>query len=139
MTLRDFAADVAAHLAAGGLSLTLGTNLFIGKMPPSRIASAATPLVSVMTIGGPPPIDYCNGSAHTPQLYQPTVQVLVRSPARDWSAGDATARGCFDVMNDTVPTSYFGSRAQTAAPLYLGEDEAGEHSWTIPVTLWIEE
>jgi hypothetical protein len=140
MALRDFASDVATALDADvALSLTLGTNLFIGKMRAADIGGVPDACVSVMTIGGPPPQDYCQGGTHSPQYYQPTLQVMVRSAPRDWAGGDAVARAVFESVNDSPPSAYHGARAQTGAPLYVGEDDEGQHLWSIPFTLHIVE
>lgn len=137
MVLRDYAADVVTKLAAAGISLTAGTNLFHGKMRAADVAGFPDKAVSVLTLGGPAPQDYCQGGTHTPQMYQPTVQIMIRSNVRDFSGGETLARTVYGAIHDASITGYHGCRAQTGSPIYVGETNEGHHLWSLAITLMI--
>lgn len=136
----DYADDVATALDTdAGLSLTLGTNLFRGKMRAYEAESFPRECVACEAAGGPAPQDYCNGNTHTPQMRDPVVQVMVRGDARDYSGGETLARAVWDSLHDNPPSGYIHMRCMNATPLYVGEDEDGSHLWSINVALRIEE
>ena len=131
MPLKDAAADVAGFLngkVAGATTLTLGTNLFIGKMP-GQDKAPVHPCVAVLGTGGPQAEPYIGGRRES--LYRPTVQVLVRGPAGDDQAGALVAREILAWLNLQVVTGYVSWNVRESAPTYLGTDRDQHGLWSL--------
>lgn len=64
--------DVGTYLAAAGLSLTVGTNLFYGRMPDSP-----DKCVSLYETGGASPLDTMSNNTEPP-VTSPRLQILSR-------------------------------------------------------------
>lgn len=137
-TLTDYAADVATKLAAAGLSLVKGTNLFNGPMRANAAEGISGQAVFCHVVGGLPAIDYCDNSA-SPQLHFPTVQIMVRSNPRAWDAGLALANNVYEAVHDQPPAGYVSARCAQSAPLYAGELTNGEFLWSINLDMIKEE
>jgi hypothetical protein len=128
--LKDAAADVAAFLngkAASSLTMTEGTNLFIGQM--RAIDRTPAPGVFVLGTGGPSPSAYIGG--HRTALFTPTVQVMVRGPAGDDTEGAAIAGAIYAWLHQQVPVGYVSWDARDSAPVYLGDDGKQHGLWVI--------
>lgn len=65
--------DIGAHLASEVGSLTLGTNLFLSRLPDDPDTC-----VGVFEYGGDSPIETMNGTA-VPIVEQPRVQIVTRA------------------------------------------------------------
>jgi hypothetical protein len=137
-TISDHAVNVAVQLAAAGIGLTRGTNLYNGPMRAQDAEGVPSEAVFCHVTGGVPPIDYCDNS-HTPQLHQPSVQIMIRSAPRGYDAGLALANDVYEAMHSKPPSGYFGCLAQQSAPLYAGETRNGEFLWTVNLTLYLDE
>ena len=61
--------DVGAYLAAAGLSLTVGTNLFYGRLP-----DTPDKCVAIYETGGAAPVDTMSDNTE-PIVVQPRLQV----------------------------------------------------------------
>lgn len=131
--------DVAVQLASSGLGLTLGTNLFWGKLrevdPGTGISSTA---VFVATRLSPAPENYCDGQ-RLPQAREPQLQIMVRSNPQDFAGGQALARGVKDALHDIALSGYDACRITQAEPVPIGETDSGEHLFSLNVHLWIDE
>lgn len=129
--LKDAAADVAAFLdakAAGATTLTLGTNLFIGKMP-NQDKAPSHPCVAVLGTGGPSSEPYFGGRRQS--LYRPTVQVMVRGPAGDDQAGSLVARAILAWLHQQVVSGYVTWSVRESGPTYLGADRDQHGLWSL--------
>ncbi len=130
--LRDAAADVAAFLdgkTVGATLLALGTSLFIGQMRSGDRTPA--PAVFCLGTGGPGPQPYLGG--HRTALYRPTVQVMVKGPTGDDTAGDLLAREVYAWLNMQVVAGYLSWFCRDSAPAFLGSDKDQHGLWSINV------
>jgi hypothetical protein len=116
-------------------SLTRGTNLFRG---PERAPSTAVPsqAVFVLVSGGPASEAYADGT-NVERAYS-ALQIIVRSNPNDYSGGDTLARQVRAALHHASVPGYLDLRAMQSEPIYLGEDEAGSHRWSINVECWRE-
>lgn len=139
----DPALDVVAFLAAnlgtvGGVTWTNaggGINLFTGPVRPTvaPVAAAAgvpSAAIFVLASGGPPVEPYIGG-ASAGSTYQARVQVRVRMNPGDNENATLVARTVRDKLHKGVISGYASSLAQNAEPLYLGQDKAGSHEWSV--------
>jgi hypothetical protein len=130
MPLKDVAADVAAFLTtktAGGVVLTLGTNLFRGRMREGD--RTPSPAVFCLNTGGPEPEFYVGGRRTA--LYRPTVQVMVRGPAGDDQVGELIAREVLAWLSMQTPAGYASWNARDSQPAFLGVDSDQHGQWAI--------
>jgi hypothetical protein len=131
--------NVAQALASAGLGLTLGTNLFWGKVREVDTASGVpSQAVFVTPHLSPAPENYCDGS-RTPQAREPQLQITVRSGRQDYSGGQSLARSVQDALHDIPPSGYNACRITQAEPVPIGETASGEHLFSLNVHLWIDE
>lgn len=131
--VKNPAADVVAFLdskTAGGVTLTRGTNLFIGHM--RTVERTPSPSVFALNTGGPTPEPYLQG--HRTALFRPTVQVMVRGPAGDLEAGEALARDVFAWLHQRIVAGYTSWYARDSAPALVAVEDAAQHPiWAINV------
>jgi hypothetical protein len=122
------AEDLVTVLAAAGLGLVPGTNIFRG---PPRAPSAGVPSKAVFCLGtgGYPPRPFVDGSGLC--VRQPTVQITIRSDAEDFAGGEALARDVSNAVHMHPPAGYGDVLVRESEPTYLGQDEAGRHLWSI--------
>lgn len=137
MALSNYEEDVVDALAAGGIGLTKGTNLFAG---PLRSASENFPqkVVTCMLNGGPSPLNYCDGTAAN-QLRYPVVQILIRSDPHGYEAGRNLVEQVYETLHDTPPAGYIGARFLSSGPGYIGSEDNGNHVWSLNLQMWINE
>lgn len=128
---QDPTVDVAAHLAAAGLDLTLGTNLFMG---PVRAQSADVPAAAVFVHaqGGEGPEPYLGAGAST---WEVEVEVTVRAEAQDFNGGRTRARAIIQAVHLATVAGYYSVRSEDAEPDYLEADDAGCHEWAVAFTV----
>lgn len=127
---------VVAILAAAGLGLTGGTNLFGG---PVRPQGSGVPLASVFALstGGPVHQPYI-GNAH--DLTIATVQVNVRGAPGDFAGGETLARACLVAIHRAAIAGYAGCIVREPRPTYLGADAGTDtHLWSLNVELTLVE
>jgi hypothetical protein len=123
--------DVAQHLAAAGLGLTLGGNLYASPSLPSADASVPVRAVFVLSAGGD--VDaYLGGGS----LWEAPVEVTVRSPSSAYAAGRTLALACLEALHLAQLPGYVSCAAEAAQPEYLGQDESGAHEWVVDVLVW---
>lgn len=117
-------AEVVANLlVAGGLSLTLGTNLFLG---PERPPNAGIPHVAtfVQVYGGV--VQPLMGVSSDYQVSR--IQVLHRGAVDAYKAAQDFARSMMPVLHRVDPSEsgYFDCTVLQPEPLFLGRDDT-EH------------
>ncbi|TQF12482.1 hypothetical protein FJV41_28780 [Myxococcus llanfairpwllgwyngyllgogerychwyrndrobwllllantysiliogogogochensis] len=124
---RDVAADLAQLLAAGGLGLSVGSNLFLG--PTLEADEATVPDVScfVLQSGGDPPQGYLGGRTTYRTV---TCQVRVRSARESFRAGQALALSALDVLHLANAAPYVLIEVDEGSPNYFGMDGSDRHWWT---------
>jgi hypothetical protein len=128
--------DILTALAAAGIGLSRGINLFCG---PPRAANPPTiphQAVFVLASGGPEQEAYSDGTT-TERRYS-AVQVRVRSNPRGFDAGNTLARQVRDALHHRTLTGYLDVRAMQSEPIYIGEDEPGHHEFSVNLELWTE-
>ncbi len=119
------ATDVATELAAAGISLTLGTNLFTG---PIRDVSASVPKNSVFVKGLPGGLPE-RTMGESDELRSPLVSVQVR-----WTTfgdGDTKVRQIQEALQAVSISGYLDVAAQQSEPLVLPQDNEGLHQWSM--------
>jgi hypothetical protein len=133
----DPADALATVLAAAGLSLTRGTNLFVGQMPPAGLAidgvTVAGKCVSVLATGGSSPQGFV-GQGKKAVLY-PRCQITVRGDVEAYQAGQTLAFGVFEALNQTTTGTFFAIQVRESAPAYMGQDSARRDRWVLNVDL----
>jgi hypothetical protein len=127
-------ADMVTRLSALA-ALTSGVNLFRGKM--RRDGHVPQLCVSVLSSGGPAPIAYAGGT--TTERRFDSLQIIVRANRDAFQSGQELAKSVYAQAHRAPLSGYLDVRATTAAPLYLGEDAAKTHEWSINLELWYEE
>lgn len=130
------AEDVAVYLDANVAGLTLGTNLFIGRMPDAPDAAVA--------VGEPPgsPPTMHMGNNPVP-IEQPQIQIRVRAASADtsYSAARTTIRACYNALKTASGTINgtrylgFGPRQD---PFPLGADDWEREEWSVNFDVWRE-
>lgn len=117
--------DVATFLASAGLSLTLGTNLFVG-LP--RDVSSAVPKNAVFVFGIPGGgVERTMGEVT--ELRSPHVNVRVRWTS--FSSGDTKTRAVQEALQAPSISGYLDIAAMQSEPLVLGQDQEGLHMWSL--------
>jgi len=116
------------------------TNLFRGPVYPDENVGSPIPreAVFVQLTGGPPPLDYSDGSI-SPQEYEYNVQVIVRGAPDTYGSTRTKAQTIWVLIHDTDPAPYIAVRATTASPVPVGQDERRSFIFVINARLLIVE
>jgi hypothetical protein len=130
--MRDSAADIATVLAGAGLSLTNGTNLFLGPMPEDD-DTVPDKCVAVLQTGGGAPLGFIGGGKKA--FVSVSCQIRVRGDREDFQAGQTLACGILEALNQTAPSPYVAIRVRESAPFYGGTDSADRPQWSLNVVL----
>ncbi len=115
-----FLPEIGTYLAAtvSHTSLTLGTNLFLGRLP-----DTPDTCVALFETGGLTPAETMGGST-LPAYTQPRTQILVR--AADYATASALAEDCFKKMtlidNEALSGVKYLRAAGVQSPFYLERD-----------------
>jgi len=128
--IRNAAYDVAQFLngkTVGGVVMSLATNLFIGRMPDTD--KTQSPCVAVLNTGGASPQSLLSGERQS--VYSASVQVMVRSSADDFAAGEALARGVIEWCHQQVIAGYLSWYSRDSQPALLGPDSDQHLVWAI--------
>ena len=130
------ALDLATYIGTNVGALTLGTNLFVGKV---RAKSAQIPSKAVFCLagGGPAPTAYADGT--TTNYRQSAIQVRVRDVPRDFGAGQTLARAVRDAVHQKTIAGYVDVYVEQSEPIYINEDSQGHHEWSINVMMTHEQ
>lgn len=119
------ARDVVAHLAAAGLGLVEGSNLFVGEG-----LEVDGPAVFVIPSGGPPPSPYLGtGKSFAEAL----IRIQVKGTPDDPAGGMNLGISILQALHLAELPGYVATRAQMALPMYLGADDAGAGRWACNV------
>lgn len=110
--------DIGTYLGAQVGSLTLGTNLFLGRLP-----DEPDTCVALYETGGAEPLPVM-GSDAVPPIEQPRVQVLTRassySSAR--SLADLIFRALEQILNENLSGTRYHRCAAVQSPFALERD-----------------
>lgn len=128
--MRDTAKDIVDFLAAAGLGLTAGTDLFVGLMP-----EGPDPCVAVIATGGPQPTAFLSGG--TSSLRYPTCQVAIRGKPNDADpqGGHTLAGQVLDALEMADVPPYVWCRVRESAPFRLPDDGNRRPWWVFNVEL----
>lgn len=137
------APDIALAAAiAGNLGLTVGVEVFNGPKRP-RDDGVPDKAVFIVPTGGPAPEAF-NGE--TVVLERPNYNVIVRAPAgpSGYLDGLDFARDVRNALHYAALTiagalNAIESRALVSDPLYISKEDEGDHLWSIPVEIWLEQ
>lgn len=128
--------ELATYLATKGLSLTVGTNMFVGSEP-----TTPANCVTLYDTGGSAPYQDYSGSSF---VAHPSVQVRVRNSA--YLTGDTLINDIRDVLKQIVHTTLTATRYCgvfiSNEPIHLGmiDTNAGlAHVWTLNINLIVED
>lgn len=130
--------EIANRLVAGGLSLTLATNLFVCPlMPPSDLIPRECTF-AFASQPGPPPKMYFGVSPTREDFREFWVQVVHRASPDAWTTGLAKSRAIFAALHRVTPsgTGYFSIHCRDADPVFMGLDNLECPRWTINAVLW---
>ena len=94
--------DVGAYLDSQLVTLTIGTNLFLGRMP-----DTPDTCVAIYEYGGDAPISTM-GSDAMPPVEQPRIQILCRAPG--YSSARSLALSCWTVVEAVLNETLSGTR-----------------------------
>jgi len=118
--------DIGDFLSTGGLGLTTGTNLFLGRMPALPITASA-----VYETGGQATVHAFGATAGSAAVMErPRFQVVVRSSG-GYAAARSTMQGIFTRLDGARDQTINGIRydwiASVQSPFFLKTDE-NDHS-----------
>lgn len=131
-------ATIAAVLAAAGLSLTLGSNLFSGPEQIGNDTGIPAAAVFVVTYGGAAPEPYLGTAT---DLREFAAQVTVRAASGDFDGASSTAWAVWQAIQrktTSLPAGYIDLRCAQSAPIYLGLNGADQPRYSINVLLRYE-
>lgn len=117
--------DLGAYLGSQVASLTLGTNLFLGRMP-----DTPDTCVALYEYGGDVPLNVM-GSDALPPVEQPRLQVLVR--AAGYSSARTLALECWTeiegILNESLSGTLYHRVAANQSPFPLERDSQDRVIW----------
>lgn len=131
MTVLPLETEVATYLQAQGLSLTMGTNLFVGQMPDSPDQLAA-----ISTRPGMGAVRYLTGGVQSAEskLDQPALVIRVR--ASTYVAGETLIQAIYGKLQGICETTITSGGQlihlirSLNSPSYVGVDVQQRHQWT---------
>lgn len=125
-------AAVADALAAAGLSLAKGVNLFRGPVRPDLLG-VANKAVFCLATGGPRNERFL-GTASDYRVS--TVQIRVRTGPGEFDAGQTLARAIRDALHATQPEGYVSMQVREGEPNFLGQfADDDTYQWSLNVEL----
>jgi hypothetical protein len=122
---RDTAADLASILGAGGLGLSIGTNLFLGPVIEDDDAVVPDLACFVLQTGGDAPVSYLGGGRKTYRAI--TCQVRIRSARESFQAGHLLALAALDALHLADAAPYTLIEVEEGSPSYFGTDSSDRH------------
>lgn len=131
--------DVTTHLQGTSLG-TLGTNLFMGRMPDTPNFA-----IAVFEYGGAPPIDtFRSGTTvRPPTIDRGRVQVMVRSTAT--ATASSRAWDIYDTLGSVANQKLVGSSSggtqylsisPVQTPMMMPRDEQGRVRYVVNFDVW---
>lgn len=127
-------------LAAAGIGLTEGSNLFAGPVrPPIEGGRGSVPseCVFCLATGGPEPFRFI-ASTNNAMILHSVVQVTIRSDRNNFESGQTLARNVWDSLETDDWSGYIEAKARESEPLYIGIDDIEHHRWVVNVETWRE-
>jgi hypothetical protein len=126
-------AAVATHLAASGLLLVVGTNLFRG---PVRPVSTGVPAKAafVLATGGPGPVPFIDAAVNGDTYYF-DVQVRIRGEREAFATTRTLARGVRNALHRASISGYLSALVTESEPAYLGPDDSERPEFSVNVRL----
>jgi len=126
-------AAVATHLAAAGLSLTVGTNLFRG---PVRPVSAGVPAKAVFCLatGGGAPQPYLDAATYGDTWFF-DVQVRIRGERQAFATTRTLARAIRNALHRADISGYLSALSIESEPTFLGFDGSERPEFSTNVRL----
>ena len=136
--MRDVSADLVTFLAAAGLDLASGVNLFAGPVREVEEGDGFVPgpAVFVLQTGGT--VEPYVAARRTVRR-DVTVQVKVRGPREDFEGGQAWASSVLSALTVADVPGYSSVCATDGAPFYGGSDGSDRHWWSFSVDATFEE
>lgn len=125
---------VVERLAAAGLGLTEGTNLFRGRLLAAG-GGVPTRAVFALASGGRVNSRFLGSSKKVREL---SVAIKVRSDAEDFAGGEDLAAQVLEALDHVatgLPAGYLDLRSDQPFPTELGQGENGAHIWGVNITL----
>lgn len=135
MARRNIEKDMRAVLAAAGLGLVGGTDMFRGRVVDRPGVPARA--VFVQATGGTQALEYQDESGVAMRL--PSVVVRVRSDPGDYDNGFTLADDVMNALHMRPPAGYTEVTADQSAPVYIEEDDTGRHHWSVNLSLTFDE
>lgn len=134
--MKDVAADITAFLeSVVSLSLTRGTNLFVGGLPEAGLASdgavVADKCVAVILTGGGSPEPFIGQGKKA--LLSPRCQVVIRGNPNQFADGQTLAFGVWEALNQNTLTGYVSTIVRESAPFWGGLDQSDHPLWSLNV------
>lgn len=126
MATRNPPEDICTYLAAQGLGLTYGTNLF--STYPRLDPRYPAPCVFVWDGVSAAPVNYL-GMAES--LWQPAIQVLVRGANEGFQTARNLARDIRDTLNRAQVSGYVSLVARESAPINLGQANSAQPEFSL--------
>lgn len=126
-------AAVATHLAAAGLSLVVGTNLFRGPVRPVANGVPAK-AVFVLVTGGPGPVPYLD-AAENGDTWHFDVQVRIRGERESFAATRTLARGIRNALHRAAISGYLSALSIESEPVFMGFDGSERPEFSTKVRL----
>jgi uncharacterized protein DUF3168 len=125
--MADLDLEVVNRLAAAGLGLTAGVNLFRGKVQPAdtRVPARA---VFVLLLSGEANAPYM-GNASDWQVH--SVQVRVRADAEDFAGGQQLGRAVVAALHRAALPSYAFTLVDSPAAEPIGHDAQSLPEWSL--------
>lgn len=127
------ALDLATHLASASTAFTLGTNLFIG--PVRAVVNSSTGGVLIprecafaRDTAGPSPLSLMGRQTDFPPA---GVQIRIRAASTGYSSGSLLAQKAWNVLQNAKPSGYLDVEADQAGPIYMMQDDNGDHHWSL--------
>jgi hypothetical protein len=125
--------DVSTALAAEGIGLTAGTNLFMGVI---QAPSKQVPIDSTF-VGSSPGAAPERFMGEVSEIRRPMVHIRTRSSS--FQTGDTRIRLIQDTMQALSISGYLDVKAVQSEPTYLGQTDEGHHLWVMSHELVNEE
>jgi hypothetical protein len=131
---------VSEALAAAGIGLTVGTNLFRGIVrPPAKNAAGETVIpdraVFCLCTGGGEIQLFVDGGARKEDVIT-TVQIRIRSEIGAYEDGAALAQAVRGAIHLKTLPGYNDCQVREPEPIFIGPDSAGRFEWSLNVALW---
>lgn len=127
------AEDIATYIGTSVGALTLGTNLFIGRMPEQPDSAVRV----AETFGFRPEAHMGTGAS---PIGRPRIHVLVRDYS--WATGRATIQTVFDLLDAVSNATLSGTRylrlAASQDPFGIGPDDSDREQFIVNFDVWYE-